>query len=143
VLGAAVAGGAFGGRGRGGHARDVYGEVTTTPFVLGLPFRLEPGIVVQAPTENVDVWPTLLDLLGLPPLEGADGRSRVPEILAAARGEAGAVRDGPRLAPIDQTWGMTGGRAPPVVALSGGPHRAGPSPPPGGGGGYAPAGGPR
>jgi len=123
IVVAADHGEAFGEHGREGHARDVYGEVTTTPFVLSLPFRLEPGIVVQAPTENVDVWPTLLDLLGLPPLEGADGRSRVPEILAAARGEAGALRDGPRYAHIDQTWGRTGEPPRPMVAVSEGPYR--------------------
>ena len=123
IVVAADHGEAFGEHGREGHARDVYGEVTTTPFVLSLPFRLEPGIVVQAPTENVDVWPTLLDLLGLPPLEGADGRSRLPEILAAARGEPGASSDGPRFAHIDQTWGRTGEAPRPMVAVSEGPYR--------------------
>src|SRR5262245_58700861 len=123
VVVAADHGEAFGEHGREGHARDVYGEVTTTPFVLSLPFRLEPGIVVEAPTENVDVWPTLLDLLGLPPLEGADGRSRLPEILAAARGEPAPAQDGPRFAHIDQTWGQ--GREPPrpMVAVAEGPYR--------------------
>ena len=38
---------AFGEHGREGHARDVYGEVTTTPFILSLPFRLEPGVVAK------------------------------------------------------------------------------------------------
>ena len=44
--------------------------------------------------ENVDVWPTLLDLLGLPPLPDAQGRSLLPAIEAAYRGErdpAGAL----------------------------------------------------
>src|SRR5262245_49538544 len=123
VVVAADHGEAFGEHGREGHARDVYGEVTTTPFVLSLPFRLEPGIVVEAPTENVDVWPTLLDLLGLPPLEGADGRSRVPEILAAARGEPAPARDGPRYAHIDQTWGRTREPPHPMVAVSEGKYR--------------------
>ena len=123
IVVAADHGEAFGEHGREGHARDVYGEVTTTPFVLSLPFRLEPGIVVAAPTENVDLWPTLLDLLGLPPLEGADGRSRLPEILAAAKGEPDPARDGPRFAHIDQTWGR--GREPPrpMVAVAEGPYR--------------------
>jgi arylsulfatase A-like enzyme len=123
IVVAADHGEAFGEHGREGHARDVYGEVTTTPFVLSLPFRLEPGIVVEAPTENVDVWPTLLELLGLPPLPGADGRSRVPEILAAARGEPGLARDGPRFAHIDQTWGRTREAPRPMVAVAEGPYR--------------------
>jgi arylsulfatase A-like enzyme len=123
VVVAADHGEAFGEHGREGHARDVYGEVTTTPFVLSLPFRLEPGIVVDAPTENVDVWPTLLDLLGLPPLDGADGRSRLPEILAAARGEQGPAGDGARFAHIDQAWGRTREPPRPMVAVSEGSYR--------------------
>jgi choline-sulfatase len=123
IVVAADHGEAFGEHGREGHARDVYGEVTTTPFVLSLPFRLEPGIVVEAPSENVDVWPTLLDLLGLPALEGADGRSRVPEILAAARGEPAATRGGARFAHIDQAWGRTREQPRPMVAVSEGLYR--------------------
>jgi arylsulfatase A-like enzyme len=123
IVVAADHGEAFGEHGREGHARDVYGEVTTTPFVLSLPFRLEPGIVVEAPTENVDVWPTLLDLLALPSLEGADGRSRVPEILASAKGEPPPARDGPRFAHIDQTWGRGREEPRPMVAVSEGPYR--------------------
>jgi choline-sulfatase len=123
IVVAADHGEAFGEHGREGHARDVYGEVTTTPFVLSLPFRLEPGIVVETPSENVDVWPTLLDLLGLPPLEGADGRSRLPEILAAARGEPAPARDGARFAHIDQAWGRTREPPRPMVAVSEGPYR--------------------
>jgi arylsulfatase A-like enzyme len=114
---------AFGEHGREGHARDVYGEVTTTPFVLSLPFRLEPGIVVDAPTENVDLWPTLLDLLGLPGLEGADGRSRMPEVLAAARGAPQSPQDRPHFAHIDQAWSRLAQPAQPMVAVSEGPYR--------------------
>jgi arylsulfatase A-like enzyme len=129
---AADHGEAFGEHGREGHARDVYGEVTTTPFILSLPFRLEPGWVVDAATENIDVWPTLLELLGLPPLEDPDGRSRVPEILAAARGAAPNAPDSaptpeaqsnPRFAHIDQVWGRTGQPPRPMVAVNEGPYR--------------------
>jgi arylsulfatase A-like enzyme len=113
---------AFGEHGREGHARDVYGEVITTPLILSFPFRLEPGLVVEAATENVDIWPTLLDLLGLPPLEDADGRSRVAEIEVAARGEGAASPDRPRFAHIDQTWGRAGQRPRPMVAVTEGPY---------------------
>ncbi len=122
IVVAADHGEAFGEHGREGHARDVYGEVTTTPFVLSLPFRLEPGIVVEGATENVDVWPTLLELLGLPGLEGADGRSRLPEILAAARGEPSPAA-GPRFAHIDQAWGRRSQPPRPMVAVSDGRYR--------------------
>jgi hypothetical protein len=52
-----------------------------------VPVPLEPGLVVDSRTRNVDIWPTLLELVGLSAAPGVDGRSRVPEILALARGE--------------------------------------------------------
>jgi arylsulfatase A-like enzyme len=73
-------------RGIEGHARAVYRESTEVPFIISLPFQLDPGIVVEARTQNVDIWPTLLDLLGLEAPDEIDGRSRLPEILANARG---------------------------------------------------------
>jgi arylsulfatase A-like enzyme len=133
IVVAADHGEAFGEHGREGHARDVYGEVTTTPFVLSLPFRLEPGVVVEIATENVDVWPTLLDLLGLEALEDADGRSRMPELMAAARGQPVPATDDLRFAHIDQAWGRTRNEPRPMVAVSDGRfrliHRAGGEPP--------------
>jgi len=120
---AADHGEAFGEHGREGHARDVYGEVTTTPLIVSFPFRLEPGVVVETSTENVDIWPTLLDLLGLPPLDDPDGRSRRPEILAAARGLPAPANEGPRFAHIDQTWGRSGRKPRPMVSVSDGSFR--------------------
>jgi len=121
---AADHGEAFGEHGREGHARDVYGEVTTTPLIVSFPFRLEPGAVVETATENVDIWPTLLNLLGLPPLaDDVDGRSRRPEILAAVRGEPEPKRDSPRFAHPDQTWGRGKRQPRPMVSVSDGPYR--------------------
>ena len=114
---------AFGEHGREGHARDVHGEVTTTPLIVSFPFRLEPGIVVDAPTENVDLWPTLLDLLQLPSLEAVDGQSRLPEIMAAARSEPAPPRDTPRFAHLDQSWGRSNQEPRPMVAVREGPYR--------------------
>ena len=79
---------AFGERGVEGHARRLYRESTEVPLILSFPFRLEEGVVVTTRTRNIDIWPTVLDLLGLPPMEDVDGRSQVPAILRAARGEA-------------------------------------------------------
>jgi arylsulfatase A-like enzyme len=107
---------AFGERGSEGHARNVYPETTEVPLVIGFPFRLEPGIVLHQRTANVDIWPTLLDVLGLPALSGVDGRSRLPEILAAARHEP--APDGERLAiaHLDTNWGQrTPVRAPMIT----------------------------
>jgi choline-sulfatase len=120
---AADHGEAFGEHGREGHARDVYGEVTTTPWILSLPFELEEGLVIDVPTENVDIWPTLLDMLGLPPLEDPDGRSRFPAILAAARGEPVPDSRTPRFAHIDQAWARTSKPAIPMISVTDGDYR--------------------
>ena len=116
---------AFGEHGGEGHARNVYGEVTQTPLILSFPFRLDPGIVVEARSENVDLWPTVLELLGLPALADVDGRSLLPEIVAAARGETPAEGedDGVAFAQIDQAWGRTREGPRPMVAVNQGQWR--------------------
>jgi arylsulfatase A-like enzyme len=109
---------AFGERGSEGHARNVYPEVTEVPLIIGFPFRLAKPAVVTQRTMNVDLWPTVLALLGLPPLEGVDGRSRVPEILAAVRGEPGPEDDTVAIAHLDQTWGQRDDKIAPNVAVA-------------------------
>jgi arylsulfatase A-like enzyme len=98
-------------RGHEGHARFVYRETTEIPFIILLPFRLENGgIVVRARSRNVDVFPTLYDMLGIEQpieLDEADGISLFPDILAAARGETSAEanqREG--FAHLRQGWGQ-------------------------------------
>ncbi len=105
-------------RGFEGHARNVFKEVTEVPFVLSFPFRLEPGVVVGARTRNVDVWPTLLDLLGLPVPQDADGRSLVPALLAAARGAPAPDGEATGIAHLDVNWGQRGREPAPTVAVS-------------------------
>ncbi|TFG92454.1 MAG: hypothetical protein E4H11_09420 [Myxococcales bacterium] len=113
---------AFGEHDGEGHARNVYGEVTQTPLILSFPFRLDPGIVVDARSENVDLWPTVLELVGLPPLPDVDGHSLVPQIVAAARGEA-PDDDAVAFAQIDQKWGRTRESPRPMVAVNQGRWR--------------------
>jgi arylsulfatase A-like enzyme len=110
---------AFGDHGSEGHARDVYAEVTTTPFILSLPFRLDPGIVVDSRTANVDLWPTVLELVGMSPLEETDGRTRVADILAAGRGTSAPTPDGPEstFAMLDQSWGRDQQPPLPLIAV--------------------------
>jgi arylsulfatase A-like enzyme len=123
IVFAADHGEAFGEHDGEGHARNVYGEVTQTPLILGPPFRLEPGIVVEARSENVDLWPTVLELVGLPPLPDVDGRSLVPQIVAAAKGEAPPEADGLAFAQIDRRWGQTRRAPRPLVAVNQGRWR--------------------
>jgi arylsulfatase A-like enzyme len=114
---------AFGEHDGEGHARNVYGEVTQTPLILSFPFRLDPGVVVEARSENVDLWPTVLELVGLPPLGDVDGRSLVPAIAAAFRGEPPPDDDGVAFAQIDQRWARMQEPPAPMVAVNQGRWR--------------------
>jgi arylsulfatase A-like enzyme len=112
---------AFGERGFEGHAKQVYGETTEVPFILNFPFLLEPGVAVPGRTRNVDVWPTVLDLVGLPPLPPGDGRSLVPDILAAAEGKP--MPGETAYAQLDGSWGKPKKTPEPLVAVADGPLR--------------------
>jgi len=123
IILAADHGEAFGEHGREGHARDVYGEVTTTPLILSFPFRLKEGLVVDAATANVDLWPTVLDILELPGLEDPDGRSRLADILVAAGLSDTPSEAVPRYSHIDRHWGRTEHPSAPIVAVNDGSQR--------------------
>jgi len=115
---AADHGEAFGEHGREGHARDVHVEVTHVPWIISFPFRLDPGVAVTSLTANVDIWPTILDLAGLPGLTKSDGRSRVPAML-----DDGLEDDSVEFAYIDRTWGKVKMEPDPVVAIRNGSKR--------------------
>jgi arylsulfatase A-like enzyme len=106
-----------------GHARNLYQEVTHVPLVIALPFRLPQGIRVDTPASNVDIWPTVLDLVGLPELPGVDGRSLVPAILAAARGEGDGGSPRPIFAHLDRRWGKSEEDSDPLVSVTEGSLR--------------------
>jgi arylsulfatase A-like enzyme len=115
---------AFFEHGSEGHARNLYREVAETPWIMLLPFRLEPGIVVPQTVRNIDVWPTLLDLLGLPAIPGAEGRSVLPLMLAAGGvAELPADWDGAAFGQLDQTWGRAQGPPRPIASVREGPYR--------------------
>lgn len=114
---------AFHERGLEGHARKVYRESTEVPFLLSFPFRLPEPVVVSSRSRNVDIWPTLLELLGLPEAEAADGRSLVPEIVAAARGETPPGEERLGYAHLDMHWGQREREPLTTVAVTDGPVR--------------------
>jgi arylsulfatase A-like enzyme len=60
------------------HGHSVYDEVVRVPLIARWPGHLPAGTVVDALVRMVDVAPTVLDLLGLPPPPGADGSSVLP-----------------------------------------------------------------
>ncbi len=124
---------AFSERGYEGHARFVYRETTDIPLIVSFPFRLEPGVVMEQVTTNVDLWPTVLDLLGLPAIAGADGQSQRPAILAAARGEPVAETSKPAFAHLDRSWGRRGVEPTPTVSVIDQGYRYVRTPTPGGG----------
>jgi arylsulfatase A-like enzyme len=114
---------AFREHGTEGHARNLYGEVIHTPLIVSLPYRLEAPLVVESPTANIDVWPTILDLIGAPPLDQPDGVSLVTAIERAARGEA---VDSARViySDLDTGWGNPKKISNRIMAASRLPFRA-------------------
>jgi arylsulfatase len=106
----------FGEHGGEGHARTLYREVTRVPWIMALPFTLRRGVVVQTPVQNVDVWPTLYELLGFEMPAGVDGRSALPLILAGDSHETAQPR--PAFAHLDRNWGRPERAYRPTAAVS-------------------------
>jgi arylsulfatase A-like enzyme len=113
---------AFGERGIEGHAREVFRETTEVPLIISFPFQLDPGVVFENRSRNVDIWPTVLDLLGLPELPDTDGRSLVPEIIASAVGKT-AEDDLAGFAHLERGWGRPENPSRPAVAVARGKYR--------------------
>ena len=111
-----------------GHARNLYREVLEVPFIIVPPFVIEGGIVVDTRVANVDIWPTLLDLLGLQMPPGAEGQSLVPRIREASEGrEVVAGDDGetdrPVFSQLDRSWGKVGADSRSRVSMVKGKYR--------------------
>jgi arylsulfatase A-like enzyme len=109
-----------------GHARNLHREVVYVPLILSLPFLLEPGVRVDSTVANVDVLPTILDIMGLPALPNADGRSLLPLIEEAAGVEPSGPTDGlerPIYSQIDRRWGRPSAESDPLVGVTDGTKR--------------------
>ncbi len=100
-----------------GHANDLYRESTEVPLLFLLPVRLPGPLVVEPLVRNVDVWPTILDIAGLPALPDADGQSLLPLMLATAEGKT--VETPPSISYLDQRWGQMEMEPDPLVAIRG------------------------
>jgi arylsulfatase A-like enzyme len=114
---------AFRERGLEGHARAVYRETTEIPLLMSFPFKLEPGLVIPTRSQNIDIWPTIFELIGLDLPEDSDGISRVPEILAATAGEN--LPDSTiAVSFLDETWGRRGAEESKIrIAVTEGAYR--------------------
>jgi len=115
VVVAADHGEAFREHGREGHAANLYAEVTSVPLILMLPFRLSDELVVDPVVRNVDIWPTILDIVGLPPLPETDGVSLVPLMQAAAKHEP--YETPVSVSYLDQTWGRVDSEPAPLLSI--------------------------
>jgi arylsulfatase A-like enzyme len=76
------------------HGRTLYEELIRVPLILwgrGLPVR---GRTVEQPVGNIDILPTLVDLLDLPGVAGLQGRSLLPCLRGEEAGCGGDVLSG-------------------------------------------------
>lgn len=86
TLVAAVAdhGESLGEHGEDDHGVFLYEPVLRVPWILAGP-SVGAGRIVTEQVRVIDVAPTILDLLGLPPLDGTDGESLVPVLRGQVR----------------------------------------------------------
>jgi arylsulfatase A-like enzyme len=97
-------------RGHVGHSScnlrgTLYDESIRIPLIMRYPQRLPEGTVVKRQVSQVDVMPTILDLLGIPRPEFVDGSSLLPLVEGTQMGPRRPHRRGGRLC------GTTGGRS--------------------------------
>jgi len=84
TLFAADHGESLGEHGEGTHGFFIYDSTLLVPVVVAWPGRIAPG-ESRAAIRLVDLAPTVLDLLGLPPWDGVDGASLVPLLAGRAQ----------------------------------------------------------
>ena len=75
---------AFGEHGFLEHTRDSHDETARVPLVMRLPGAIPAGRRIAEPVSLTDILPTVLDLVGLPPLPATDGMSLLPLLVGAA-----------------------------------------------------------
>ncbi len=85
----------LGEHGEATHGFFIYESTTAVPLVVHFPGRLEPR-ESRAQARLVDVVPTALELLGLPPLPGIDGVSLVPALDGKAQQVPAALLESQR-----------------------------------------------
>ena len=70
--------------GRQFHGQSVYGELTNVPLIFWGPGHVASGRVVEGTVQLIDVMPTLIELAGLRPPAGMQGRSLASVLRAGA-----------------------------------------------------------
>jgi choline-sulfatase len=61
-----------------GHGHSLYEELLRAPMIMHFPPLIDAGKFTNEVAENVDISPTIVDVLGLKPMEKADGLSLLP-----------------------------------------------------------------
>ena len=65
---------------------NLYNEIIDTVLIFSYPARLPKGKTIDGLAEMVDIAPTILDIIGLPPKPHAQGKSLLPWITGEASG---------------------------------------------------------
>lgn len=65
----------LGDHGEGGHSFFIYDSTVRVPLIFWAPGAVPSGVVVRGGSSVVDIFPTVLSLLGIPPPPGGDGGS--------------------------------------------------------------------
>ena len=63
-----------------GHGTHLYDEVLHVPLIIRHVKTMPPGKRVSTPVESIDIFPTLLEIAGLPIPDDLDGRSLVRDV---------------------------------------------------------------
>ena len=63
-----------------GHDLVLYEEVMQVPLLVWWPGKIAAGLRLNTPVQGADVFPTIMDLVGLPIPENVSGRSHAPEL---------------------------------------------------------------
>jgi arylsulfatase A-like enzyme/tetratricopeptide (TPR) repeat protein len=71
----------LGSHGEGAHGYFIYDYAVHVPFIVVTPFRELQGVRVSSQSRTADVFPTLLELAGIPLPGKIHGRSQVPVML--------------------------------------------------------------
>jgi len=108
------------------HGNLTYREQSAVPLVVKLPGGARAGTRVAAPVQGVDLFPTVLELMGVPAPPGRDGRS----LLAALDGEIPSDRvrftqsgDAEQLSVVSGAWKFTRVAGKPRYLETGHPRR--------------------
>jgi arylsulfatase A-like enzyme/Flp pilus assembly protein TadD len=87
VIAAGDHGEGFGEKVESGHGVFLYDETMRVPLIFYSENRIPPGKVVRSRVRLIDIFPSIMDMLGLPKPEKSQGTSLIPYIEGRRRGD--------------------------------------------------------